>query len=338
MVKREKVLYGGLRALSRELASERWRGARFVVVLDENTFEHCLPLLVSNVEALQEASFVEVPLGEECKSLEVAAQVWQTLLDGQADRQTVLVNLGGGSVCDLGGFVASGYMRGIRHIHVPTTLLAMVDAAIGGKTAVDFGGVKNSVGHFYPAVATVIEPAFLATLPPEQMRCGLVEMVKTAAVADAALYASLIVAGNLLPRQLKQVARIKAQVVKSDPYDFGNRRILNFGHTFGHAVEVYSSLPHGSAVGVGMKAAMRLSMRREGLADDVYKAYSQWLEHIVECPRYSLADARKVLALMHYDKKSLSGSLQCVLLRAPGKAVVDVSVSDDEVLDALRHL
>ena len=267
-----KMLYGGLQALQRELSKDEWQDAKYTILLDENTFQHCLPLLVSQVENLQEAEFIEVPVGEECKCLEVAAQVWQTLLDGEADRQHVVVNLGGGAVCDLGGFVAAGYKRGIRHINVPTTLLAMVDAAIGGKTAVDFGGVKNSIGHFYPASLTVIETTFLDSLPETETTNGLMEMVKTAAVTDPKLFNELMVdtdTSHLSPVtcHLKQVARIKSRVVKADPYDHSIRKILNFGHTFGHAIELHSGTPHGIAVGIGMLAAMYLSHHKLGLPE-----------------------------------------------------------------------
>lgn len=338
MMKQGKMVYGGLRALERELAKEEWQGAKYVILLDENTFQCCLPQLVSRVEALQEAEFVEVPVGEECKSLEVAAQVWQTLLEGEADRQTVLVNLGGGSVCDLGGFVAAGYKRGIRHINVPTSLLAMVDAAIGGKTAVDFGGVKNSIGHFYPAALTVIEPAFLDTLPQDEMLNGRMEMVKTAAVTDSDLYAQLLAdsgVGDVGRRQVVDVARIKARVVKVDPYDHSIRRILNFGHTFGHAIEVYSGLPHGLAVGVGMLVAMYLSVKKIGLAEEVFQDYAGWLRQFVEVPHYTLRDIEQMLPLMHQDKKNIAGALRCVLLQSPGAAVIDVDITDNEVRDAL---
>ena len=338
MMKQGKMVYGGLRALERELAKEEWQGAKYVILLDENTFQCCLPQLVSRVEALQEAEFVEVPVGEECKSLEVAAQVWQTLLEGEANRQTVLVNLGGGSVCDLGGFVAAGYKRGIRHINVPTSLLAMVDAAIGGKTAVDFGGVKNSIGHFYPAALTVIEPAFLDTLPQDEMLNGRMEMVKTAAVTDSDLYAQLLAdsgVGDVGRRQVVDVARIKARVVKADPYDRSVRRILNFGHTFGHAIEVYSGLPHGLAVGVGMLVAMYLSVKKIGLAEEVFQDYAGWLRQFVEVPHYMLRDIEQMLPLMHQDKKNIAGALRCVLLQSPGAAVIDVDITDNEVRDAL---
>lgn len=335
MMKQGKMVYGGLRALERELAKEEWQGAKYVILLDENTFQCCLPQLVSRVEALQEAEFVEVPVGEECKSLEVAAQVWQTLLEGEADRQTVLVNLGGGSVCDLGGFVAAGYKRGIRHINVPTSLLAMVDAAIGGKTAVDFGGVKNSIGHFYPAALTVIEPAFLETLPEAELLNGRMEMVKTAAVTDPALFERLLSTTHYPLSTVKEVTRLKARVVKADPYDHSIRKILNFGHTFGHAIEAYSGLPHGLAVGVGMLVAMYLSVKKIGLAEEVFQDYAGWLRQFVEVPHYTLRDIEQMLPLMHQDKKNIAGALRCVLLQSPGAAVIDVDITDNEVRDAL---
>ena len=338
MTKQGKIVYGGLRALDRELRKEEWRDARYTIIVDENTFQHCLPSLIGTVEALQEAEFVEVPVGEECKSLEVAAQVWQTLMEGGADRQSVIVNLGGGAVCDLGGFVAAGYKRGIRHINVPTTLLAMVDAAIGGKTAVDFGGVKNSIGHFYPSVMTVVEPAFLESLPQEELLNGQLEMVKTAAVCDALLYSRLLSERDIRSADIKEVARIKARIVKADPYDRSIRKILNFGHTFGHAIEVYSSLPHGVAVGIGMQVAMYLSTKKIGLANDVYTSYSQWLKERVSLPEYSLKDIEQMLPLMHQDKKSTAGMLRCVLLQDLGAAVIDVEVSDHEVRDAMLKL
>ena len=327
--------------MSRELASEEWQDTKYTILLDENTFQYCLPQLISSVEALQEAEFVEVPVGEECKSLEVVAQVWQTLMEGEADRRHVIVNLGGGCVCDLGGFVAAGYKRGIRYINVPTTLLSMTDASIGGKTAVNFGGVKNSIGHFYPSVLTVIDPIFLDTLPQEEMLNGKMEMVKTAAVTDPELFYKMIASPN--PQLIKVVARMKSRVVKADPYDRSIRKILNFGHTFGHAIEVYRGLPHGLAVGIGMKAAMYLSMKKTGLPEEIYSAYSQWLKeqllsinsHLLT---FNLKEIESMLPLMRQDKKNAAGSVRCVLLQELGAAMIDVEVSDNEIRDAFLHL
>ena len=343
MTTKSKILYGGLRALSRELAKEEWQKAKYTILLDENTFQHCLPLLISQVEALQEAEFIEVPVGEECKSLEVAAQVWQTLMEGEADRNAVVVNLGGGCVCDLGGYVAAGYKRGIRYINVPTTLLSMVDAAIGGKTAINFGGVKNSIGHFYPSALTVTDPAFLDTLPQEELLNGRMEMVKTAAVTDPELFQQLLTDYRLSITAIKEVARIKARVVKADPYDHSIRKILNFGHTFGHAIEIYRNVPHGIAVAIGMKAAMYLSVKKTGLPEEIYKAYSQWLKkqlvsinsHLLS---FNLKEIESMLPLMRQDKKNASGTIRCVLLQDLGAAMIDVEVSDNEIRDAMLRL
>ena len=343
MTTKSKILYGGLRALGRELAKEEWRDAKYTILLDENTFQHCLPLLISQVEALQEAEFIEVPVGEECKSLEVAAQVWQTLMEGEADRNAVVVNLGGGCACDLGGYVAASYKRGIRYINVPTTLLSMVDAAIGGKTAINFGGVKNSIGHFYPSVLTVIDPVFLDTLPREEILNGQMEMVKTAAVALPSLYEQLIVANEINKHHIFEVARIKNAVIRRDPYDQDIRKILNFGHTFGHAIEVYRGLSHGIAVGIGMQAAMYLSTKKTGLSEEVYHAYCQWIKEQLlsinsQLLSFNLKEIESMLPLMRQDKKNAAGTVRCVLLQEPGAAMIDVEISDNEIRDAMLRL
>lgn len=342
-----KILYSGLQALNRELVKDYWHDAKYTILLDENTFQHCLPLTIGSVETLQEAEFIEVPVGEECKCLEVAAQVWQTLIESEADRNTVIVNLGGGSVCDLGGFVASGYKRGIRHINVPTSLLSMVDAAIGGKTSINFGGVKNSVGHFHPSALTVIDPVFLGTLPLVEHINGRIEMVKTAAVTDPVLFNELISNTNsqsqIFNSQLKKIARIKARVVKADPYDRSIRKILNFGHTFGHAIEVYRNIPHGIAVGFGMQAAMYLSTKKTGLSETVYLSYSQWLKNLLstsacQFQAFNLKDIESILYLMRQDKKNASSSIRCVLMQDLGAAVIDVDVTDNEIRDTLLKI
>lgn len=331
----QRILHSGIAALNRTLSAPDWEGAKFVILLDENTFQHCLPLLISRVERLQEAEFIEVPVGEEAKSLEVAAQVWQTLLEGGADRSTVIVNLGGGCVCDLGGYIAAGYMRGIRYINVPTSLLAMVDAAIGGKTAIDFGGVKNSLGHFHSPTLTCIDTAFLSTLPESELLNGTIEMVKTAAVTDPDLYQILLAPDASPVSHAKDVAILKSRVVKADPHDHGVRRILNFGHTFGHAIEQHSGLPHGVAVGLGMRVAMYLSVHKLGLAAEVLDRYTEWLRQRVDAPHYTLRDIEAMLHLMHLDKKNAGGEIRCVLLQEPGAAVIDVTISDNEVRDAM---
>ena len=324
--------------MSRELQKEEWGNVKYVILLDENTFQHCLPLLISQVEVLQEAEFIEVPVGEDCKSLDVAAQVWQTLLEMGADRQTVVVNLGGGCVCDMGGYAASCYKRGIRCINVPTTLLSMVDASIGGKTAVNHGGIKNSIGTFHAADIVCLERSFLATLPPVEMLSGQFEMIKTAAVTDSDLYVHIMGADTVTQKMIGNIARIKHRVVSADPYDHGVRHILNFGHTFGHAIETHSGLPHGVAVGIGMIAAMYLSAKKTGLDEAWYRSYAIWVRQHTEVPKYTLKDIEQILALIQQDKKNADGVTRAVLLKEIGAAMIDVEISDNEIRDAMLHL
>lgn len=337
---KQKIVSGGLPALNRELQSDEWHDAKYVILLDENTFQHCLPLLIEQVEVLQEAEFIEIPTGEDCKSLEVASQVWQTLMESEADRGTVIVNLGGGCVSDLGGYVASCFKRGLRCINIPTTLLSMVDAAIGGKTAVNFGGVKNSIGTFHEAEIVCIERSFLGTLPPDELLNGRFEMIKTAAVTDAELFEKLLANDTVTQKQISNVARIKHRVAVADPYDHDIRHILNFGHTFGHAIEVYRELPHGVAVGLGMIAAMYLSVRKTELYESVYQSYSMWVKpHLpFDFMPFNLKDIEQLLALMRHDKKNAEGAIRCVLLKELGAAMIDVEVSDNEIRDALLRL
>ena len=337
-----------LSKLNRILRGKAFEGARFIVLVDENTYSHCLVPLVSTVERLQEAELLEVPVGEECKDLAIAGQLWESLLESGADRDTVLVNLGGGCVSDLGGFVAAGYKRGIRYINIPTTLVGMIDASLGGKTAVNLAGSKNQVGFFHQPEVVCIEPMFLDTLPHEELKGGLCEMLKTFLIGAPDEYGRLcdmISSGNVdLPdRMIATCVEIKSAIVKADPYDRGVRKMLNFGHTFGHAIEAYRHLPHGIAVGIGMRVAMYLSVKKLGLAEEVYNTYSQWLKKQLssfnfQFSIFNLKDIEQMLPLMHQDKKNADGELRCVLLQEPGAAVIDITVSDNEVRDAFLQL
>ena len=343
----EKIIYSGIRGLNHELQKEQWSGAKYTILLDENTFQHCLPRLIDRVEALQQAEFLEVPTGEDCKDIGVVTQVWQTLLESGSDRNTVIVNLGGGAICDLGGFVASTYKRGIRHINIPTTLLAMTDASIGGKTAIDLGGIKNSVGTFYSPTITVLETGFLTTLPTEELKNGLMEMAKTAMVTSLELYSSIITSTDITPSMIKEVAKIKSRIVKADQFDHSIRHILNFGHTIGHAIEVYGTpdgngartpLPHGISVGLGMLSALYLSTQKTGLDKTVYHTYSSWLKQYTAIPHYNLHDIEAMLPLIHHDKKNGDGNTRCVLLQDIGVPMIDVDVNDNELRDTLLKL
>ena len=332
-----------LSSLNRLLRNNRHQGAKYFILLDENTYNQCLPLLISHVSALEEAELLEVPVGEEAKTIETATQLWGALLDSHADRNAVILNLGGGCVSDLGGFVAAGYKRGIRFVNVPTTLVAMVDAAIGGKTAVNLEGVKNQVGFFYQPDAICIEPAFLDTLPSAELSLGLWEMLKTFALANPLKYHTLcrqMATGNvaLTDEMIKECVNIKSSIVRQDPTEHGIRKMLNFGHTFGHAIEAYSHLPHGTAVGLGMWCAFYLSYRKMGLDKEILDAYTETLKSSVSVPRYSLKDTEPILQYMQQDKKNSDGLILCVLLQQIGVPVIDVPVDENEIRDTLLSL
>ena len=326
-----------LSRLNRILKGPQYADAKYFILLDSNCFTHCLPTLVSRVEALQKAEFLELPEREECKDLEIASQVWQTLMESGADRNTVLVNLGGGCISDLGGFVAAGYKRGIRYINVPTTLIGMVDAAIGGKTAVNVAGVKNQVGFFYHPDVVCIEPSFLSTLPDREVQSGWMEMLKVQLISGMPLDT------NITEQTISDCVRFKMDVVKSDLKDHGIRRILNFGHTFGHAVEAYSHrlghpLLHGEAVGVGMVCALYLSMQKLGLSSSFYQQVCKVVSEHVELPKYTLRDTEALLEYMRNDKKNENGEICCVLLQNLGVPVIDVAVPEVEIRDCLLKI
>ena len=255
-----------LAKLNRMLMGEDYKDSKFFIIVDENTYTYCLPVLISRVSALENAEFFEVPVGEEAKSLEVAAQLWGALLDSGADRNSVILNLGGGCVSDIGGFVAAGFKRGIRYINIPTTLIGMIDAAIGGKTAVNVENAKNQVGFFHQPEAVCIHPDFLDTLEPKDLVSGIFEMAKTLLLCDKYAFEGLLrlalgcakIPIKEIMSFIPQCVEFKKSVVEVDPSEKSIRKILNFGHTFGHAIESYlnekgQSIPHGIAVGIGLK-------------------------------------------------------------------------------------
>lgn len=355
-----KVLFS-LSSLDRLLRGEAYNGAKFIILLDENTYNLCMPILLNRLKSLEDAEFFEVPAGESCKRMATAMQLWDMMLEERVDRNAVIINLGGGSICDLGGFVAAGYKRGIRYINVPTTLVAMADAAIGGKTAVDWelhpqGDaeppllLKNQIGFMYHADAVCIDTVFLKSLDERQTVSGCFEMLKTMALASPDDYRDMLDDGlrSVKPSQLKECVRIKQAVVKADPNEHGLRRILNLGHTFGHAIELYGcdkglNLTHGCAVGVGMLCAMYLSVRKLGFDNGEYTRYSALLTEVLhrcgyELPRYSLRDTEALLAYMRHDKKNADNEIRCVLLKNLGEPVIDVTVGDMEIRDTFLSL
>lgn len=310
------------------------------ILTDSNVAEHCLPSLLSRVEALGSADIIEVDAGEASKSIEICSHIWSHLLENNAGRDSLLINLGGGVITDLGGFVASTYKRGIPYIQVPTSLLAMVDAASGGKTGIDHGSVKNSVGTFSSPAAIFTDPTFLSTLPEKEWRSGFAEMLKHSLIADAAMWSKL--SRIRQPDQksvapfLKKNISIKEKIAASDWKDQGERHVLNFGHTIGHALESYAlateqSLSHGEAVAYGMMVETLLSVKHNRLkpesGSEILDALLRWYSYnAFSFPSYDL-----LKGYLGNDKKNKSGKNRWVLLSEIGKADIHVSVTEKSV-------
>lgn len=337
---------GALPFLAHALAKE-YRPSQTFILGDENTLRLCYGELITQVSGLAEARTIEVRSGEHSKDLEVCRALWEHLSGLGADRTALLICLGGGVVTDLGGFVAGAYMRGIRTIHVPTTLMGMVDAAIGGKTAIDLAGIKNLVGLFAPPLATYVHTGFLRSLGKRELLNGVAEMIKHGLVRDAAHWndvrrAPLHDLGALAPLIVRSAA-IKSAVVCEDPRESGPRKLLNYGHSIGHALEAFAlegaggGLLHGEAVAVGMVCEGWLSWRLGLLAREKMDAAQ---EHLVGLfPRFALqaTDHHRVIELMRSDKKNRDGGFRFTLLTDIGTAVTDVPVTAAQAAAALDH-
>ncbi|MGB0839035.1 MAG: 3-dehydroquinate synthase, partial [Chitinophagales bacterium] len=299
-----------------------------LVLVDENTKEHCLPILLQRITNLRNAPIIEIQSGEIHKNIETCQYIWQQLLHHKTDRKALVINLGGGVIGDMGGFCASTFKRGIDFLQIPTTLLAQVDASIGGKLGIDFEYVKNIIGCFNNPQAVYVEPLFLQSLPERQVRNGFAEVIKHALICDAAYWQDLKTITdfrhtdwtNIIHRSLQ----IKRQVVETDPYEKGLRKILNFGHTIGHAIESYSMahdsdpLLHGEAIVLGMYAELYLSEQVCGMdsrqVEQVKQVMQQWYTD------YQLAATAypNVLDYLKNDKKNEGKHLNFTLLEKIG--------------------
>ncbi len=226
------------------------------LLTDENTHRHCLPIFLEKTGLPREVNIAKIPAGERFKTLATCQQIWQQMLDAKLDRRALVVNLGGGVIGDMGGFCAATWKRGVDFAQIPTTLLAMTDAAIGGKLGIDFQGVKNTIGIFQNPAAVFVDPVFLKTLPDRELRSGFAEVIKHALIGGQ-LSESLQLSESSWLETLRASIAVKVRIVQEDPLEKGLRALLNFGHTIGHAVESYfletdEPLTHGEAVAIGM--------------------------------------------------------------------------------------
>lgn len=322
-----------------------YQKAKIFLLVDENTLENCATQLITNVKALEKAEIIEIESGEENKTIDICYQLWKTLADYKADRDALLINLGGGVITDMGGFVASTFKRGIDFMNIPTTLLSQIDASVGGKVGVDLEGLKNMVGVFNEPKAVFIYPNFLKTLDKRQMLSGYAEALKHALIADADYWNKLkkgMLSDDLYWAKLvAHSVEIKNRIVLNDPLEKGERKLLNFGHTIGHAVESYylnnDDLPllHGEAVVIGMICESYLSSKINGLPEAVLTEIVLTFSKFYKLPNIKPEDFQLILELMKNDKKNNKSNINFTLIKSIGKSTFDHRVESELILESL---
>ncbi len=295
--------------------------------------------------SLQRAGFepviCQVPDGESYKTLTTVNSLYERFIEAGLDRSSTVLALGGGVIGDMAGFAAATYMRGLPLVHLPTTLLAMVDASLGGKVAVDHPRGKNLIGAFYQPWMVITDPATLLTLPAEEWRAGWAEVIKAGVIASPTLFEHLEVKGSEpLEWIIDQAVAVKVAVVEEDPYEKGQRAILNLGHTFGHALEVLSdfTLRHGEAVSIGLVAAAKVALALEMCDEEVERRLVALLDKFDLPTRYEGYDPQRIWEAMAMDKKRRGKELRFVLPRAIGEVVITAEVPQKVVLDVLASL
>ena len=352
-----------LNDLRKLVSSHDYKASRVIILADTNTAQHCLPRLVSHCPELDSASMFEIDPGEASKSLAVAEKIWNELLSARADRQSLLINLGGGVVSDLGGFVAAGYKRGIAYVNVPTSLMGMADASIGGKTAVNLAQMKNQLGFFYSPSAVFIDPVFLKTLPEAHLRSGFAEILKSALIGDTVLWRRILrlgtdtilsadTSGKLWQDLVLKTVSFKNQIACQDFREKKLRKILNFGHTIGHALESLSighearAILHGDAVALGMIAETRLSQLKAGLSETDAEiiisflriAWATQIGLLKELVSSGDVTNEGIVRMLLHDKKNKGSQIRFTLLKEPGKPAVNIQAGPYEITDSLEKL
>ena len=318
------------------------------ILVDTNTHENCLPKFLSNLKTNLPIEVIEIEPGEVNKTIDTCVGVWNALSELGADRKSLMLNLGGGVVTDLGGFVACTFKRGITYINIPTSLLSMVDASVGGKTGVDLGSLKNQVGVITSGDMVLIDVEFLDTLPQNHLKSGLAEMLKHGLISDKNYFDNLYDLSKLTLDDLDQLIYdsviIKKDIVTEDPFENGIRKHLNFGHTLGHAIESHflsqadkPELLHGEAIAIGMILECFIS-------SEILNFPKDDLEYVVDkflsiYPKVEIEkqDYKSIIELLKYDKKNEHGNIYFVLLEAIGKPRINCLVKDELIIKSLDY-
>ncbi|WP_103068423.1 3-dehydroquinate synthase [Aquimarina sediminis] len=322
--------------------------SKICILVDTNTHEHCLLLLMSKIEKQYDIEVIEIEDGEIHKNIETCSGIWNALSELGMDRKSLMLNLGGGVITDLGGFVACTYMRGISYINIPTSLLSMVDASVGGKTGVDLGNLKNMVGVISESEMVLIDTEYLTTLPINQMCSGFAEMLKHGLIQDRDYWEKISDLSQLnfddLDQMIYESVIIKNKIVSEDPTEQNIRKYLNFGHTLGHAIESFylanpekPTLLHGEAIAIGMIMEAFISTELLSLSQDDLQFINRVI--LATFPKISIdpKDYQKITELLIHDKKNEKGNIYFVLLETIGEAKYNCIVSDDLILKSFEY-
>ena len=321
--------------------------SKIFILVDENTHEHCLSKFLENLETDKVIEIIEIESGEINKTIDTCLGVWNTLSELDADRKSLMINIGGGVITDLGGFVACTFKRGIAYINVPTSLLSMVDASVGGKTGVDLGHLKNQIGVISNPDLVLIDTKFLDTLPKDQMRSGLAEMLKHGLITGEGYWNKFQDLSKLnlddLDELIHESVIIKRDVVEEDPFESGLRKTLNFGHTLGHAIESYflsnpnkTTLLHGEAIIIGMILASYISTELVGFPKETTASIKNLFLSYYDKVDIKKSDYPAIIELLKYDKKNHHGNINFVLLESIGKCKINCLVDNEVIIDAFE--
>ncbi|MEW7276961.1 3-dehydroquinate synthase [Aquimarina sp. 2201CG1-2-11] len=327
---------------------EKANHSKICILVDTNTHEHCLPLFMSKIEKEYDIEIIEVEPGEIHKNIETCSGVWNALSDLGMDRKSLMINLGGGVITDLGGFIACTYKRGISYINIPTSLLAMVDASVGGKTGVDLGNLKNMVGVISESEMVLVDTVYLGTLPADQMRSGYAEVLKHGLIQDKGYWDRTNDLSKLSTTDLDQIIYdsviIKNKIVFEDPTEQNIRKYLNFGHTLGHAIESFylthpekPTLLHGEAIAIGMIMEAYISVELLSLTNNELDQITKVL--LATFPKVDIDsnDHKAIMDLLVHDKKNESGNIYFVLLNTIGDAKYNCIASDELIIKSFEY-
>lgn len=315
-------------------------------MVDENTHIHCLPILLADLDHISTYEILEIDPGEENKTIETVNNLWLAMADLGADRNTLVINVGGGVLTDMGGFTASTFKRGIKFINIPTTLLAQVDASVGGKNGIDVEGMKNMVGTFNQPEMVLIDPKFLKTLEQRQIKSGLAEMLKHGLIQDRDHWDNLVQllahdADDLAPFIMDSI-EIKRQIVDADPLEKGLRKVLNFGHTIGHAIESESletefPLLHGEAIVIGMIIEAFLAEKKGILSTEDREEICEGFGYLYALSAIDMSLFPHLMQWMSHDKKNEKNTINFSLVNNIGNCEYNIICNEAEIKTAFEH-